>query len=63
MIRSSSDLTQGIETTDNTLDPMEEMMQGGEVAVAAPDAPADGGGNRGGGPEGGGPEGGGPGGM
>lgn len=55
VIRSSSDLTQGIETTDNTLDPMEEMMQGGEVAVAAPDAPADGGGNRGGGPEGGGP--------
>ena len=55
VIRSSSDLTQGIETTDNTLDPMEEMMQGGEVAVAAPDAPADGGGNRDGGPEGGGP--------
>ena len=55
VIRSSSDLTQGIETTDNTLDPMEEMMQGGEVAVAAPDAPVDGGGNRGSGPEGGGP--------
>ena len=52
VIRSSSDLTQGIETTDNTLDPMEEMMQGGEVAVAAPDAPVDGGGPEGGGPGG-----------
>ncbi|EFB77331.1 efflux RND transporter periplasmic adaptor subunit, partial [Subdoligranulum variabile] len=29
VIRSSADLTQGIETTDNTTDPLTEMMQGG----------------------------------
>lgn len=63
VIRSSSDLTQGIETTDNTLAPMEEMMVAGEAGGAAPAAPA-GGGDMGGGPGGGGDMGGGaPGGM
>lgn len=58
VIRSSADLTQGIETTNSTVDPMEELMQGGSVQAA----PAEGG--RGPGGEGGGPGGGGaPGGM
>lgn len=63
VIRSSSDLTQGIETTDSTTDPMAELMQGGgEMGGAAPaDAPADRGPGGGGG--GGAPEGGAPGGM
>lgn len=67
VIRSSADLTQGIETTDNTTDPLTEMMQGGgEMGGAAPAAPADGGGDRGpggGGDMGGGNAGGAPGGM
>lgn len=62
VIRSSSDLTQGIETTDSTTDPMAELMQGGEMGGAAPaDAPVDRGPGGGGG--GGAPEGGAPGGM
>lgn len=70
VIRSSADLTQGIETTDNTTDPLTEMMQGGgQMGGAAPaDAPAGGGGDRGpggngGGDMGGGNAGGAPGGM
>ena len=61
VIRSSADLTQGIETTDNTADPMQELM-GGAQGGAAPAAPAEGGGP-GGGNMGGGPDGGAPGGM
>ncbi|UWP67230.1 efflux RND transporter periplasmic adaptor subunit [Subdoligranulum variabile] len=67
VIRSSADLTQGIETTDNTTDPLTEMMQGGgEMGGAAPaDAPVGGGdrGPGGGGDMGGGNAGGAPGGM
>lgn len=69
VIRSSADLTQGIETTDNTTDPLTEMMQGGgQMGGAAPaDAPAGGGdrgpGGNGGGDMGGGNAGGAPGGM
>lgn len=61
VIRSSSDLTQGIETADSTTDPMAELMVGGETEGAAPAAPADGGdmgGGHGGGPNGGGAPGG-----
>lgn len=58
VIRSSSDLTQGIETTDNTTDPLTAMMEGnGNMGGAVAVAPADGG-NRGGGPGGGGAPGG-----
>lgn len=63
VIRSSADLTQGIETSDNTVDPMQELMGGG----AAPAQPAGDAGVPGGGgdhaPEGGAPNGGAPGGM
>ena len=62
VIRSSADLTQGIETTDNTADPMQELM-GGAQGGSAPAAPAEGGGPGGGGDMGGGPDGGAPGGM
>ena len=62
VIRSSADLTQGIETTDNTADPMQELT-GGAQGGSAPAAPAEGGGDMGGGPGGGGDRGGAPGGM
>lgn len=62
VIRASADLTQGIETTDNTADPMQELM-GGAQGGSAPAAPAEGGGPGGGGDMGGGPNGGAPGGM
>ena len=64
VIRASADLTQGIETTDNTVDPMEELMSGAQGGGAAPAAPAgEGGGAPEGGPGGGGDRGGAPGGM
>ena len=64
VIRSSSDLTQGIETTDSTTDPMAQLMVGGgEMGGAAPAAPGDGGGDRGPGADMGSPNGGAPGGM
>ena len=62
VIRSSADLTQGIETTDSTTDPLAELVEGGGQMVvtdggAMAAAPA-GGGDMGGGPGGGGAPGG-----
>ena len=58
VIRSSADLTQGIETTDSTTDPLAELMEGGgQMGGAAPAGPGDGG-DRGTPPEGGAPDGG-----
>ncbi len=63
VIRSSADLTQGIESTDSTADAM-DAMQGDGIPADQADAVVMGGGDApAGGPGGGGPGGGGPGGM